>query len=68
MGPPDEGRKMDDRGGDEGKNDTFGGLGFDVCNPNTCLGGDTLTVIDTKVLKDLALLLSSFSKSPLGSS
>ena len=27
-----------------GKNNTFGGFGFDVCNPNTCLGGDTLTV------------------------
>ena len=27
-----------------GKNNTFGGFGFDVCNADSCLGGDTLTV------------------------
>ena len=36
---------MEKRGGEEEeKNTTFGGLDFDVCNPNSCLGGDTLTV------------------------
>ena len=39
------GHLMEKRGGEqEEKNNTFGGLDFDVCNPNSCLGGDTLTV------------------------
>ena len=46
------GHLMEEGGGEqEEKNNTFGGLDFDVCNPNSCLGGDTLTVnivIDTK--------------------
>ena len=49
-----EGRILEERSGrsEGGRNHTFGGLGFDICNPNTCLGGDTLTVymmIDIKV-------------------
>ena len=48
------------------KNNTFGGFGFDVCNPNSCLGGDTLTVniiIDTRQNQITALALKWFSKS-----
>ena len=55
-----EGRILEERSGRSeggrnhilGRNHTFGGFGFDICNPNTCLGGDTLTVnmmIDIKV-------------------
>ena len=41
----EEGGMMEGRGAAEGgRNRTFGGFGFDVCNPNTCLGADTLTV------------------------
>ena len=37
---------MEGKGKNEelGKNNTFGGFGFDVCNADSCLGGDTLTV------------------------
>ena len=49
-----EGLILEERygGSERERNHTFGGLGFDICNPNTCLGGDTLTVnmmIDIKV-------------------
>merc|ERR1719239_1798111 len=62
------GHLMEKRGGEqEEKNNTFGGLDFDVCNPNNCLGGDTLTVIAyslfcTLLGLALALLLTTLDK------
>ena len=46
------GHLMEEGGGEqEEKNNTFGGLDFDVCNPNSCLGGDTLTVNTKSLIK-----------------